>query len=58
MPAEQLPDPTLYDFLREEFEREIRTHSMWPSTAVLIEFDKAAIRAMQRYAALKGISLE
>jgi hypothetical protein len=56
--AATLPDPTLYDFFREEFEREINKKPQWHRLEVLVVFDRMAIRAMQRYAALKGITLE
>jgi hypothetical protein len=50
-------DPTLYDLLRDEFEREINKKPVWHRLEVLVVFDKAAIAAMQRYAKDKGISL-
>lgn len=52
------PVPLLYDLMREEFEKEIGRKTGWGKNEIMIAFDKAAVRALYRYAAAKGISLE
>lgn len=48
---------TLYDYLREEFEKEISQKTGWGKNEIMVAFDKAAVRAMIRFAKDKGIEL-
>lgn len=48
---------TLYDYIREEFEKEISTKTGWGKNEIMVAFDKAAARAIVRYAQSKGVDL-
>lgn len=48
---------TLLDILLEEFEKRIEKKNSWGKKEVLIEFDKAMISALMKFAATKGIDL-
>jgi hypothetical protein len=49
---------TLYDFMREEFEKEVGSKTGWGKNEVMAAFDKAVVRALYRYAAQQGVSLD
>lgn len=49
---------TLYDYIREEFEKEIGTKTGWGKNEIMVAFDKAAAKAMMRYAKDKGVILD
>jgi len=49
---------TFIEILREEFDKEIAAKTGWGKNEIMIAFDKASVRALYRYAAQKGISLE
>ena len=51
-------EPTLYDRIRDEFEKEISKKTGWGKNEIMVTFDKAAIKAMYKHAEKKGISLE
>lgn len=48
---------TLFDYIREEFEKEISTKTGWGKNEIMTAFDKAAVRAMIRYAKAQGVDL-
>lgn len=45
------------EILREEFEKATSSKTGWGKNEMMMEFDKACIRALARYAVEKGISL-
>lgn len=46
------------EILREEFEQEIGKKTGWGKNEIMVAFDKASVRALYRYATMKGISLD
>jgi len=46
------------DILREEFEKRMEKKTGWGKNEVLIEFDKASITALIKYATNKGIVID
>lgn len=48
---------TFLDILREEFEEAIKVKTGWGKNEIMVAFDKASIRALARYAKLKGLEL-
>jgi hypothetical protein len=49
---------TFIEIIREEFEKEIASKTGWGKNEIMVAFDKASVKALYRYAAMKGISLD
>ena len=49
---------TFYDYIREEFEKEIGTKTGWGKNEIMVAFDKACAKAIMRYAKDKGVILD
>lgn len=49
---------TLYELIREEFEKEIGTKTGWGKNEIMVAYDKAAARAIYKYAQSKGVVLD
>ena len=48
---------TLMEIIREEFEKVINTKNSWGKNELLVEYDKACIRGMIKFAKQEGFTL-